>query len=254
MPARHGAPRPAKPPMTDERRNALHALLHALGLPPCDDVLPLLELALTHRSWRMEQGEPEDNERLEFLGDAVIGHATTRYLYRVQPDEPEGSMSKQRAAIVSRRALGAVGREAGIGPLLYLGAGEDQTGGRMRSSNLGSALEAVCGACSLVYPWEQLASAIEMCIVAPALEIIESDSHTDYKSLLQEWTQSQRQCVPEYQVAGSNGPDHLRQFTVHVLIGGELFGIGKGQRKKAAENDAARHALSRINGSKGPSR
>src|SRR5688572_957603 len=145
--------------MTDERRAGLSALLERLGLPVRESVLDILDLALTHRSWAMEQGAESDNERLEFLGDAVIGLATTNYLYTSRPGLDEGGLSKRRAAIVSRRALGEVARSLGIGPLLWLGSGEQSSGGRERSSVLGSALEAVCGALYQHYEFSELRQA-----------------------------------------------------------------------------------------------
>ncbi len=131
--------------LTPERVGQLRPLLEAFSLPPREDLWPRLNRALIHRSYRTEAGLDEDNERLEFLGDSVIGLAATEYILREEPLSDEGKLSKLRATIVSRALLGEIGQRMGIGPLLLLGAGEARSGGHDRHSIIGSALEAICG-------------------------------------------------------------------------------------------------------------
>ncbi|MCC6546975.1 ribonuclease III [Candidatus Sumerlaeota bacterium] len=229
--------------MTDARRTSLAGLLSALELSPNDAVWPRVNRALMHRSFRTECGTQEDNERLEFLGDSVIGLACTEFLLKRNPDVDEGLLSKLRAAAVSRTVLGEIAVGLGIGPLLLLGTGEERSGGRERVSILGSALEAVCGAIYLSYPWEQIRPPICKFIVEPALGLISQHHVVDYKSRLQEWTQRYRQVVPAYRVTKEGGPDHSKVFEIEVVLDGQRLASGTGRRKKDAENDAARHAL-----------
>lgn len=232
--------------ITASRREALAKLLAALELSPNDDVWVRLNRAMMHRSFRTESGIHEDNERLEFLGDSVIGLACTEFLLRKNPDLDEGLLSKLRAAAVSRTVLGEIALTLGIGPLLLLGTGEERSGGRERVSILGSALEAVCGAIYLSYPWETVRPPVCKFIVEPALGRISQHHVVDYKSRLQEWTQRHRQLIPEYRLSSEGGPDHLKTFEVDVLIGDQRIATGTGRRKKDAENDAARHALAEL--------
>ena len=232
--------------MDNHRRAGIASLLERLGLPARPSIFPRLDLALTHRSWSMEHQAGEDNERLEFFGDAVIGLAATEYLYQTRPDEQEGDLSKRRAAMVSRAILGEVARHLGIGELLKLGAGEDSTGGRERASILGSALEAICGAAHLEYDCATLGPVLRDHVVIPAEELAEDSFLVDYKSRLQEWTQQHRQEVPEYRLIGEEGPEHRKSFAVEAWIGGKAAGRGTGRRKKGAENEAARAAWTRI--------
>ncbi len=238
--------------MDDTRRAELAGLLTQFGLSVPDD-LSLVELAMTHRSWAAEHQSTDDNERLEFMGDAVIGLITTEYLYEARPDDEEGTLSKLRASMVSRRILGEVALGLGLGPLIRFGAGEESSGGRERHSILGSALEALCAALYHLCEWSDLRSALREHIVLPALAMAENEVVADYKSRLQEWTQKSMQSVPEYRVREALGPDHDREFVVEVVVEGEAVAEGRGSRIKLAENDAARAALERIAGSGEPS-
>ncbi len=231
--------------MDNARRVELTGLLTQLGLSIPEDPT-LLDLALTHRSWSVEHQDAEDNERLEFMGDAVISLVTTEYLYQQRPSDEEGTLSKLRAAMVSRRILGEVAADLGLGSMIKLGAGENASGGRLRHSILGSALEAVCAALYHLYEWEDLRRALRKHVVEPALAMAENEVVADYKSRLQEWTQKSLKSVPEYRVRESHGPDHDREFVVEVLVEGEPMAKGRGSRIKLAENDAAREALGRI--------
>lgn len=237
--------------MDDGRRAELTALLDKFGIAApasgwSDDAWALVDQALTHRSWRVENNAPGDNERLEFLGDAVIGLASTEYLFQSRPGESEGVLSKIKAAMVSRRILGEIALGLGVPQALRLGAGEANSGGRERLSNLGSALEALCGALYRSCPWENLRPALIRAVVEPAHAHAGKNLLVDYKSRLQEWTQKTSKTVPEYRVVGEEGPDHQRHFVVQVWAEGRLLATGRGSRIKTAENEAARLALDQI--------
>ncbi len=224
------------------RTKQLQGFLKKFGLP-LDMPLGRLNRAFVHRSYRTEAGLTEDNERLEFLGDSVIGLICTEHLLKHFPKYSEGELSKLRASLVSRKALGIVAKNLDVGEYLLLGTGEDRSGGRTRASILGSALEAVCGALYLEMSWDLLRERVSEVIIIPALEMADKDQITDYKSRLQEITQKDSQLVPEYEVVNAEGPDHLKVFKVQVRVGSEVLGVGEGHRKKTAENRAARAAL-----------
>lgn len=234
------------PEISPQRRGELVRILEYFGLTPQGNIWTRLNQAMIHRSHRAEAGLNEDNERLEFLGDSVIGLACTEHLIRLYPDSDEGSLSKLRATLVSRQVLGRIAVDMELGELLLLGTGEERSGGRERRSILGSALEAVVGAMYLEYAWRELHQAIVEGIIEPALELNEKNQIVDYKSRLQEWTQRELQEVPEYDVIREEGPDHLKEFEVEVRLEEKLLGRGVGRRKKTAENEAARDALAKI--------
>lgn len=228
------------------RRAAVEALLARLGLEPSAEALALVQQALVHRSYRSDHGLKSDNERLEFLGDSVIGLLATEHLLEHHPTHTEGQLSKMRAGMVSRLTLGRVAAKWELGPLLMLGVGEERTGGRERSSTLGSTLEAICGALYLAYPWDAIRKALHEGVIIPAAGLSDSAGSVDYKSLLQEWTQAEHQRVPEYVVISEEGPDHAKVFRVEVRLLDTVIGTGSGSRKKIAENEAAQDALARV--------
>jgi ribonuclease-3 len=216
-------------------------LADALGvaLPP-----GLLELALTHRSFAYEHGGLPTNERLEFLGDSVLGLVVTDELYRSHPDLPEGQLAKLRASVVNMTSLARVSRslgEGGIGPLLLLGRGETTTGGREKDSILADALEALIGAVHLGLGLDA-ASAIVHRLFDPLLaESATRGAGLDWKTSLQELGAAQGLGAPVYAVE-DDGPDHAKTFTAVVLLAGEVRGQGTGRTKKAAEQEAAEAA------------
>ena len=241
-----GSQSPVRYQLTPERIEELTPLLARFGLTPREGLWPRFNRALIHRSYRTEAGLDEDNERLEFLGDSVIGLAATEFILRQQPLSDEGSLSKLRATLVSRALLGEMGRQLGLGPLLLLGAGESRTGGRDRISILGSALEAICGALYLTYGWHEVRPALEAVVLRPAMESHAESGLVDFKSQLQEWTQKYHQQVPIYRVVSEGGPEHQKSFRMRVYLQDRLLGEGTGPRKKTAENDAAQDAISRL--------
>jgi ribonuclease-3 len=206
---------------------------------------PLLERALTHRSFAYEHGGLPTNERLEFLGDAVLGLVVTDTLFRRHPDLPEGQLAKLRAAVVNARALAGVARELGVGEFLRLGRGEETTGGRDKSSILADTLEALIGA---VYLDAGLSAADDLVhrLFDPLVEAASSlGAGLDWKTSLQELTASAALGVPEYVVTES-GPDHEKTFRAQVRIGADTFGDGAGRSKKEAEQQAAASAYAEL--------
>ncbi|MFH0794836.1 MAG: ribonuclease III [bacterium] len=231
--------------MKSDRAEDLRGFLAAFDLPALDD-LTLLNQALCHRSYSFELGLGKDNERLEFLGDTVLGFVTAKYIFNRYPQRNEGELSKLKALLVSRTVLGKRARELGLGTLILLGKGEEQSGGRSRPSVLGSALEAVIGALYLQTPFEVVERFICNHLLAPMEEVLDSEDYIDYKSRLQEVVQKQHQTTPEYFKVMEAGPDHNKHFAVEVFINGQIFGKGYGSRKKMAENLAAKMALENI--------
>jgi ribonuclease-3 len=207
--------------------------------------LDLLTLALTHRSYANEQGVPEHYERLEFLGDSVLGLVTAEWLYNDHPELPEGELSKLKAQLVSRDTLADHAREMGLGAELKIGVGEDRSGGRSKSSLLADSMEAVFGALFLDGGMEAARSVIQ-----PMLESTFDErprlAEADAKTQLQEVAQALGWDLPEYRLTGSSGPDHSKTFLVECWLDGKLSGQGEGTSKKVAEQRAAADALSKL--------
>ncbi len=204
----------------------------------------LLDLALTHRSWANEQGIPEHYERLEFLGDSVLGLVTAEWLYREHPELPEGELSKLKAQLVSRETLAQYARELDLGTVLKIGVGEDRSGGRTKSSLLCDSLEGVFGALYLDGGLEAARKAI-LPMLKGSFEVVER-TVTDAKTQLQEVSQALGWELPEYRLAGSSGPDHDKTFVVECWLAGAPAGQGEGPSKKIAEQRAAADALAKL--------
>lgn len=229
-----------------DRPAALAALQGALGTRLPDEAL---DLALTHRSYAYENGGLPTNERLEFLGDAVLGLIVTDTLYREQPDVAEGHLAKLRAAVVNARALADVARDIGVGECLLLGRGEETTGGRDKSSILADTLEAIIGA---VYLEQGLlvAEAVVHRLFDPLIdEAAGRGAGLDWKTSLQELTATLGRGVPDYLIDES-GPDHAKHFVSRVVVGGDVLGTGEGSTKKEAEQVAAEAAYLALTGSR----
>jgi ribonuclease-3 len=219
------------------------ALDRALGVRFRD--AGLREAALTHRSFAFEQGLTITNERLEFLGDSVLGLVVTDMAYATYPDLPEGQLAKLRAAIVNMQALADVARGLGVGELVLLGKGEEQSGGRDKASILADALEAIFGAVYLDAGLEQARALIER-LFRPRMEAyVRGEGDRDFKTILQELASQQLRSLPSYEV-GEDGPDHQKEFTAVVSVAGEELGAGSGRTKKEAEQHAAREAYERL--------
>ena len=204
----------------------------------------LLQQAMYHRSYLNEAGESvESNERMEFLGDAVLGLIVSDKLYRDYPGLSEGHLSQLRAILVRWDALAAVAGRIDLGDYLVLGRGEEMSGGRARPSNLAAALEALIGAAFLDAGMAG-ARKLVLKLLKPDFEQIAAQGVTaDSKSELQHLAQTRWHQIPEYRLRSSEGPDHAKLFTVEVLVGNQVVGQGQGRNKKQAELNAARQAL-----------
>ena len=205
----------------------------------------ILERAVTHRSFAYENGGLPTNERLEFLGDAVLGVIVTETLFRRFPDLPEGQLAKLRAAVVNMRALADVSRSLGLGEFLRLGRGEESTGGRDKSSILADALEALIGAVYFAAGIEAADPLVHRLFDPLIDDAARRGAGLDWKTSLQELTAAQTLGVPYYEIDES-GPDHEKTFTAQVRVGGVAYGTGAGRSKKEAEQQAAEEAWNRI--------
>jgi ribonuclease-3 len=205
----------------------------------------LLELALTHRSYAYENGGLPTNERLEFLGDAVLGLVITDSLFREHPELAEGRLAKLRASVVNSRALAAVARTLGpegLGAHLLLGKGEEGTGGRDKDSILADALEAVLGAIYMQHGIATVTSVVLKLFDPLMSESARKGVGLDWKTSLQELTAMHGWGVPDYAVS-EEGPDHAKSFTAWAVVGGERFGGARGRTKKEAEQRSAEEAF-----------
>ncbi|MFF1251417.1 ribonuclease III [Pseudarthrobacter sp. NPDC058329] len=209
-----------------------------------------LRLALTHRSYAYENGGIPTNERLEFLGDSILGFSVTDALYRDNPDLPEGDLAKRRSAVVSTRALAGIGRSLGIGDYIYLGQGEKLTEGKNKASILADTMEALIGA-TYVSNDIETARQLVMRLIGPLLKDAAAlGAGTDWKTSIQELAASRQLGSIHYAVEGS-GPDHARVFAAALHIGGKAYGKGNGHSKKEAEQEAAADAWRALTGDAG---
>jgi ribonuclease-3 len=197
--------------------------------------------AFTHRSYAYENGGLPTNERLEFLGDAVLGLVVTDHVFRSYPDLPEGELAKVRASVVSAAALADVAAELDLGEALLLGKGEDASGGREKPSILADALEAVIGAVYLDRGWDAAAAVVLRLLGDRIAAAAAGPGGQDYKTRLQELSARSFEDVPSYLVV-DEGPDHAKRFFATVIVGGRARGQGEGRSKKQAEQAAARCA------------
>lgn len=220
-------------------REDTHVLAEAIGVPDLDP--DSLSHALTHRSYAYEHGGVPNNERLEFLGDSVLGVIITDTLYNAHPDLSEGRLAKLRAAVVNARALAEVARTVGLGAYIRLGRGEETTGGREKSSILSDTVEALLGAIYLQYGFDRAATVVHQ-LFDPMLAVAANlGAGLDWKTSLQEISADNSLGVPEYLISES-GPDHAKTFTARVRVGEEVFGEGVGRSKKEAEQQVAETA------------
>lgn len=201
--------------------------------------------SLSHRSYCAEHPESEPNERLEFLGDAVLGLVVTDHAYRTFPDLPEGELAKVRAAVVNAETLAEVAVELGLGEFLLLGKGEDASGGREKPSILADAVEAVIAAVHLDGGYEVAGDLVVRLFEARIDEAAAGPGGQDFKTRLQELAARRFEQLPRYRVR-HEGPDHSKRFFATVLLGGEPHGAGEGRSKKQAEQAAARQAWLRL--------
>jgi len=205
----------------------------------------LRETALTHRSYAFENELEKNNERLEFLGDAVLGIVVTDMAFREFTEMPEGELAKLRAAIVNMGALAEVARDLGLGRFVLLGKGEEMSGGRDKSSILADAVEALLGAIYLDRGLDAARKVIERLFRPRMIAYVRGEGERDYKTILQELASAHLHALPEYRIS-DRGPDHLKEFTATVLLAGKEWGSGTGRSKKEAEQQAAHEAYVRL--------
>lgn len=214
----------------------------------------LLTLALTHRSYAHEHGGLPTNERLEFLGDSVLGLTVTETLYRRHPDKSEGELAKLRASVVNMHALAEVARElgpAGLGAYVRLGKGEELTGGRNKASILADGMESLLGAIYLQHGLTVAAEVVLRLFEGLLTRAPRLGAGLDWKTSLQELAAAQGLGAVTYRIEGT-GPDHCREFTATVVIGEQSFGSGIGPTKKEAEQKAAEQTWQQLSASAGP--
>ena len=206
----------------------------------------LLAEAMTHRSYANEcPGQTPDNERLEFLGDAVLDLVISQYLMSALPKSPEGELTRIRAEVVALPSLERLARSLDLGDGLLLGRGEERSGGRNKASLLADALEALFGAVFIDSGFE-IARSVILPLFVPLLQQAAAEEGQDYKSRLQEVQQAAQRELPVYQLAETTGPAHERTYLVEVMIDGRLHGKGEGRTKKGAEQAAAKAALASL--------
>lgn len=205
----------------------------------------LLHQALCHRSWCAENDGPGSNERLEFLGDAVLGLAVTDHTFSTFAGLPEGAMAKVRAAVVSSASLAELAVELGLGDHLLLGRGEEATGGRFKPSILADALEAIIGAAYVDGGWEPARLMVVNLLADRIDAAVEGPGVRDFKTRLQELVARRFELAPLYELS-ETGPDHDKWFTATVLIDGQAHGTGEGRSKKLAQQAAAENAWMRL--------
>jgi ribonuclease-3 len=205
----------------------------------------LLRQALVHRSYVHEYPDlaPPSNERLEFLGDSLLSFVIAEKLYGDFPDLPEGGMTKLRAALVRRETLARLANSLGLGNYLYLGRGEEASGGRAKLSILAATFEAVVGAILIDRGFTACRDFVLRLFDAEVEKAIEQRLIADYKSQLQEIVQARHHEAPIYRTIRAVGPDHAKEFTVEVIVGGNVIARGRGKSKRQAETEAARVAL-----------
>lgn len=205
----------------------------------------LLKQALVHRSYLNENPgfELASNERLEFLGDALVGLVVANKLYRQFPELQEGELTRLRSNLVRKETLAHLAVSLGLGDYLYLGKGEELSGGRERESNLARGFEAVVGAIFVDRGFAEARDFVLRKLGEELERVIWDESAVDYKSALQQFTQSKLQLTPIYRTMSEVGPHHEREFTVEVLVGGKVIGRGEGRSKQVAEKEAAHAAL-----------
>ena len=208
--------------------------------------IQLLQNALTHSSYANERWHNSlmSNERLEFLGDSILGMVVAEYLYKTFPDRPEGELTRMRADMVCEKTLAAVAARIELGRHLMLGNGEEQSGGRSRDSILADAVESVIAASFLDGGMEAARKLIEKFILVEVP--VKKLNNADYKTALQELVQQKKNQTLSYRLVGESGPDHDKRFDVEVSLNGRVIGIGSGSSKKRAEQMAAQDALEKL--------
>jgi ribonuclease III len=206
--------------------------------------LEFLNQGFTHRSFANEAGETgENNERLEFLGDSVLGLVVSQYLYEILPDQPEGELARIKSFVVSEASLSEIARSLRVDNYILIGKGEEYSGGRSKKAILADCLEAIIGAYYLDSGFAPAERFVRQMLIPEIDKVMENRHTKDYKTLLQEYVQKRMKTYPKYRVVQKTGPDHDKTFWIEVHVGERSFGAGKGKNKKEAEQEAARLAF-----------
>jgi ribonuclease-3 len=202
--------------------------------------LALLNLAFSHRSFANESaGEVDNNEKLEFFGDSVLGLVVSEYLVTALPDKSEGDMAKIKSHVVSEDSLAEIGRTLRVDNFILIGKGEEYSGGRSKKALIADAMEAIIGAYYLDSGFKAVRTFIRSLLIPQINEVLEDRHKKDYKTLLQEYVQKRFKSYPRYRIIHRKGPDHNRTFWIEVAIGKRTYGPGTGKNKKEAEQMAA---------------
>jgi ribonuclease-3 len=237
--------KPRRPPeraLPTERKKELQLFERHAGLRFRE--LESLNQAFTHRSYANELSDTvANNERLEFLGDSVLGMVVSEYLYERLPDQPEGELARIKSFVVSEASLSEIAKRLRVDNYILIGKGEEYSGGRSKKAILADALEAIIGAYYLDSGFLPARKFVLAILIPEITKVLENRHAKDYKTLLQELVQKRMKTYPKYKVAQKSGPDHDRTFTIEVHIGERSFGSGRGKNKKEAEQEAARIAF-----------
>ena len=237
---------PAPWELTPARKKVLAAFSRTAGIKFRS--LALLNLSFMHRSVSNESNHKVNNERLEFLGDAVLGSVVANLLYENLEDRPEGDLARIKSVVVSEDVLSGVALELQIDSLLILGRGEELSGGRTKKAILADALEALIGAIYLDSGYKNAYAFVSRFISVEIDRVLENRHYQDYKSLLQEFCQRLYRNYPDYRLVKRSGPEHARIFSVEVAVNGQVFGPATGKSKKNAEREAAKLAYEALSG------
>jgi ribonuclease-3 len=229
-----------KAALSSERKRELAAFAKTAGVRFRS--LELLNLSFVHRSVSNESAQRQNNERLEFLGDSILGAVAAALLYKNLADRPEGDLAKIKSVVVSEEILSGIAREMQIDRLLILGRGEELSGGRTKNAILADALEALIGAVYLDSGYKTAQNFVSAHIGVEIERVLDNRHHRDYKSLLQELSQRLYRKYPVYRLLKHSGPEHDRFFWTEVAVNDRIFGPGMGRNKKTAEQEAARIA------------
>ena len=225
--------------------NHLTSLITALGLKVNDQ--HLIQNAFVHRSFLNESHDfTQSNERLEYLGDAVLELATSHFLYHAYPDFQEGMLTNLRAALVRTESLGDTAQELGFSKLLLMSKGEEATGGRSNRSILADTFEAFLGAVYLDQGYDVCVQILTQHLFKKAELVLQSQTYKDNKSLLQEISQSRYKATPLYNLLSESGPDHAKEFVTQVMIAEQAYAEGRGKSKQTSQEDAAKNTLEMI--------
>ena len=246
MPTNLLNPSKSKNPLSTERKNKLAAFQKAAGVKFKN--IDLLNISFMHRSISNETGNKINNERLEFLGDSILGAVCATILYKSFMEKSEGELAKIKAVVVSEEILSVIAKELGIDKMLLLGKGEEMSGGRTKKTILADAMEALIGALYIDSGYKTVFDFVCRCIEKEIHKVTVANYHNDYKSLLQEFCQRQFRCYPEYVMVKRTGPEHDRTFWMEVRIESKAYGAGSGRNKKSAEQEAAKAAWEKLSG------